>query len=319
MREAQDEESGLGALVFYSEFDDPAEWADALRAYLPELDIRVWPEVGEVSEIHYALVWRPPSGFFEPFEALKLVVNLGAGVDSLTGRPDLPDLPISRLSDAGMVAMMRSYILFAVTRYARDIPEFEAAKRLGEWRYIHPRPLSSTKVGILGLGILGSAAAEALAWLGYDVRGFDRREKSLKGVTSFHREEDFGAFLGELDILVNMLPLTPDTRSRIGPDVFSALPQGAKFINASRGEVVDEPALLEALSSGHLGGATLDVFWQEPLPKDHPFWAMENVFITPHLASITVPQDAARDVAESIRRVHGGERPLHEVNPKLGY
>jgi len=308
-----------GALVFYSQFDDAEEWSEALKACIPDLDFRVFPDVGNADDIRYALAWRPPVGFFQPFSNLQLVINLGAGVDSLTGRPDLPDVPISRLSDHGMVAMMRSYVLFAVIRYARDMPQFEQAKRRKEWHYIHPRPLDRTKVGIVGLGALGSAAAEGLAWLGFDVRGFDREEKSVPSVSSYSDPADWNSFLCDLDILVNMLPLTPSTRSRIGAEVFSSLPKGAKFINASRGEVVDEAALIDALRSGQIGGATLDVFLVEPLPSDHPLWEMENVFITPHLASITVPKSAAQDVAESIRRVSAGQMPLHQIDPKRGY
>jgi glyoxylate/hydroxypyruvate reductase A len=308
-----------GALVFYSEFDDPEAWRAALHRHLPSLDFRVYPEIGDADDVRYVLAWKPFPGFFEPFKNLSLVVNLGAGVDSLTGREDLPEVPIARLADSGMVAMMKSYVLFAVIRYARNIPSFEQAKLRREWHYIHPRPLDEIKVGVLGLGALGSAAATALAALGFDVRGWDRAEKSIPGVRCDRDPADWNRFLSETEILVNMLPLTPGTRGMIDAKVFSALPAGASFVNAPRGEVVDESALIEALRSGHLGGATLDVFAVEPLPRNHPFWTMDNVLITPHLASITVPEKAACDVAESIRRVSAGKPPLHQVDPRQGY
>ncbi|MGS1096860.1 2-hydroxyacid dehydrogenase (plasmid) [Aquamicrobium terrae] len=307
-----------GALLFYSEFDDPQEWEEALKAELPDLDFRVYPEVGDPADIRYVLAWKPFPGFFAPFANLELVVNLGAGIDSLAGRADLPDVPIARLSDPGMVTLMRSYVLFSVIRYARDIPAFEEAKRLRQWRYIHPRPLHRIKVGVMGLGHLGAAAAAALAEAGFDVSGWDHAPKEIAGVRCYSNSER-DSFLSEVEVLVNMLPLTAETRGLIDESVFAALQQDAKFVNASRGPVVDEPALIEALQSGHLGGATLDVFWTEPLPADHPFWEMDNVLITPHLASITVPETAARDVAESIRRVGAGREPLHLVNPRRGY
>jgi glyoxylate/hydroxypyruvate reductase len=213
---------------------------------------------------------------------------------------------------------MRSYVLFAVLRYARDIPSFERAQRRGEWHYIHPGPLSSIRVGVMGLGVLGSEVAAALAEAGFDVRGWDASERSIAGVRSFGKE-DLPAFLGELEILVNMLPLTDSTRRLIDARVMDMLPRGAKFVNASRGPVVDEAALIEALRSGQIAEATLDVFEIEPLPPGHPFWTMENVLITPHLASITIPESAARDVAESIRRVAAGKEPLHRVHPGRGY
>ena len=307
------------ALLFFSDYDDPLAWSKALRAELPELEFRTYPETGDPGDIRYVLAWKPPHGFFARFSNLQLVVNLGAGVDSLVGRDDLPDVPISRLSDPGMVALMTSYVLFAVIRYARDIPVFERAQRRGEWRYVHPRALSDIKVGVLGLGELGAPAATALAELGFDVRGWSRTAKHLAGVRCLTGEQGFGEVLRESEILVVLLPLTPATRNLLGEGELARLPRGAKLVNASRGSVIDEAALLEALRSGHFSEATLDAFVTEPLPQGHPFWAMENVLITPHLASITVPEAAARDVAESIRRVRSGADPLHRVDPRRGY
>jgi glyoxylate/hydroxypyruvate reductase A len=307
------------ALVFYSAFDDPAAWRRSLTAELPDLDVRVHPDIGNPSDICYALVWKPPAGFFADFPNLRLVTNLGAGIDSLLGREDLPHVPISRLSDPGMVALMTSYVLFAVTRYARDIPIFERAKRERTWRYVHPRALSAIKVGVLGLGELGAPAARALADAGFDVRGWSRTQKNLPGVTCVVGRARLEAFLAETEILVVMLPLTPETSGLLGASELSRLPKGAKLINVSRGAVVDEPALIEALRNGQIAEATLDVFTVEPLPTDHVFWGMDNVLITPHLASITVPEAAARDVAESIRRVRAGLAPLHLTDPGRGY
>jgi len=307
------------ALVFSSGFDDPVAWRQALQAELPDLDFRVAPETGDADDVRYVLAWKPPQGFFAPFRNLSLVVNLGSGVDSLVGRDDLPDVPISRLSDAGMVSLMTSYVLFAVIRYARDLHHLERAQRRGEWHYIHPRALSTFRVGVLGLGELGGAAARALTGVGFDARGWSRTPKSIPGVTCVAGLESLDAFLAEADILVIMLPMTSETRGLIDARRLGLLPSDAKLINVSRGAVVDEPALVAALQSGRIAEATLDVFAVEPLPAGHPFWSMENVLITPHLASITVPEDAARDVAESIRRIRSGAPPLYLVDPRRGY
>lgn len=307
------------AVVFYSEFDDPVGWRRALLSELPDLDFRAAPDSGDPDDVRYVLAWKPPAGFFAPFRNLGLVVNLGSGVDSLVGRDDLPEVPISRLSDAGMVSLMTSYVLFAVIRYARDFHLFERAQRRGEWRYIHPRALGTFLVGILGLGQLGGAAAKALAGVGFDVHGWSRTPKSIEGVKCVAGLENLDGFLAETDIPVIMLPITPETRGLLDACRLGLLPRGAKLINVSRGAVVDEPALIAALQSGQIGEATLDAFAVEPLPVGHPLWTMENVLITPHLASITVPEDAARDVAESIRRVRSGAPPLHLVDPRRGY
>jgi glyoxylate/hydroxypyruvate reductase A len=217
------------AVVFCSAFDDPVAWRRALLAELPDLDFRVAPEIGDPSDVRYVLAWKPPAGFFAPFRNLRLVVNLGSGVDSLVGRDDLPDVPISRLSDAGMVSLMTSYVLFAVIRYARDFHQFERAKRRGEWHYIHPRALTAVRVGILGLGQLGGVAAKALAGVGFDVRGWSRTAKSIPGVTGVAGIESLDGFLAETDMLVIMLPITPETRGLLDARRLALLPNGAKL------------------------------------------------------------------------------------------
>lgn len=307
------------ALIFYSEFDDPEAWKETLTRELPDLDFYTDPKAVDAERVHYALTWKPPVGFFATFPNLKLVTNLGAGVDSLVGRSDLPNVPISRLSDTGMVSLMTSYVLFAAIRYARDIPIFERAQRRREWHYVHPRALSDIRVGVLGLGELGTPAAQALAGVGFDVRGWSRNLKQIPGVHCSAGIDTLDAFLQDTEILIVLLPLTPETRGLIDAERLSLLPWGAKLINASRGAVVDEPALIAALSSGQIAEATLDVFTVEPLPKDHVFWGMDNVLITPHLASITVPEAAAREVAESIRLIRQGLPPLHRIDPRRGY
>jgi glyoxylate/hydroxypyruvate reductase A len=173
-------------ILFYSAADDPAPWRTALEAALSEAAFHVFPDIPAPATATTAIVWSPPEGFFTPFTGLRLIVNLGAGADSLLRRGDLPDVPIIRLSDPGMVAMMTSYVLFAVIRYARDIDKFEAAQRGREWLTLPQRPLSSIKVGVLGLGELGTAAATALAGLGFEVLGWSRSPKALPGVASLH-------------------------------------------------------------------------------------------------------------------------------------
>lgn len=307
------------ALVFYSPVDNHVAWKKALAAELPDLDFRVDPDIRDPAEIRYALMWLPPKGFFSRFPNLQLVTNLGAGVDALVRRDDLVPVKFSRLSDPGMVQMMTSYVVFAVTRYARDIPTFERAKARGEWDYVHPRPLFEIKVGVLGLGELGGPAAQMLATMGFDVTGWSRSPKDIPGVTSETGRDGLERVLSSCEIIVSLLPLTLESHGMLGAREFALMQKGAKFVNASRGAVVDEAAMIEALRSGQLGEATLDVFEKEPLPAGHPLWSLPNVLITPHLASITVPALAARDVAESIRRVRQGLAPLHEVDPARGY
>ncbi|WP_130835949.1 2-hydroxyacid dehydrogenase [[Erwinia] mediterraneensis] len=309
----------MTTLVFYSEFDSFEAWSALLAPLLPGITLCRPEQVQDADTVHYALAWKPPRGFFAPYRNLKLLVNLGAGVDSLVGRDDLPDIPITRLSDPNMARMMAGYVLFAVLRYARDIPAFERAQRAHRWYYLHPRLPSSVRVGVLGLGELGACAAQELARQGFDVRGWSRSPKSLAGITCSYSMAALDDFLASSDILVVMLPLTPQTHGLLSAERLARLPQGCAFINVSRGAIVDQVALTRALRSGQIAEATLDVFDREPLPPEDPLWAMDNVLITPHLASVAIPATAARQVADNILRITRGEPVLNQVFPERGY
>ncbi|MBA1272912.1 2-hydroxyacid dehydrogenase [Stutzerimonas azotifigens] len=306
-------------LVFYSQFDSFEEWRDLLAPLLPHVRICQEQDVEDPDHVLYALAWKPPQGFFARYRNLQLLVNLGAGVDSLVGRDDLPSIPITRVSDPDMGRMMASYILFAVLRYARDIPAFERAQRERRWHYVHPRLPASIRVGVLGLGELGAYAAAELVRQGFDVRGWSRSAKQLDGVTCSSGLDALDSFIAGSDILVVMLPLTPETRGLLNAERLALLPAGSCFINASRGAVVDQHALTEALASGLIAEATLDVFDREPLPPEDPLWALDNVLITPHLASVAIPGSAAKQIADNIMRLERGETVLHQVDPARGY
>lgn len=306
-------------LVFHSQFDSFEEWQGLLAPLLPGVHICQDEDVADPDSVHYVLAWKPPQDFFARFRNLRLLVNLGAGVDALVGRDDLPAVPITRVSDPDMGRMMASYVLFAVLRYARDIPAFERAQRERRWHYLHPRLPASIRVGVLGLGELGAYAALELARQGFDVRGWSRTEKQLDGVRCINGMDNLDAFLADTEILVVMLPLTPQTHGLLDAERLARLPAGACLINVSRGAVVDQPALTAALAGGQIGEATLDVFDREPLPPEDPLWALDNVLITPHMASIAIPASAARQIAENIQRLERGEAVLHQIDPTRGY
>ncbi|KAJ9430339.1 glyoxylate/hydroxypyruvate reductase A [Candidatus Pantoea symbiotica] len=309
----------MSTLVFYSEFDSFEQWSVLLAPHLPGVNICRAEEVQNVDEVHFALVWKPPHGFFAAYRNLKLLVNLGAGVDSLVGRDDLPDIPIVRLSDPHMARMMAGFVLFAVLRYVRDIPAFERAQRERRWHYLHPRSPETVRVGVLGLGELGAHAAQELARQGLDVRGWSRSQKTIEGITCSSGIDALDDFLANSDILVVMLPLTPQTQGLLSAERLARLPHGSAFINVSRGAIVDQVALTQALQRGDIGQATLDVFDREPLPPEDALWSMDNVLITPHLASVAIPASAAPQVAENIQRAARGEPVLNQVFPQQGY
>ncbi|HVL08197.1 MAG TPA: glyoxylate/hydroxypyruvate reductase A [Burkholderiaceae bacterium] len=309
-----------GTLAFYSAFDDFETWKRALQAQLPNLKVIHSSEITEPADIHYVLAWKPPENFFAGMTNLRLIINLGAGVDSLVKRQDLPQgIPITRLTDPQMSRMMAGYVLFAVLRHARDIPYFEQAQQRGEWAYRHPRSPEDTRVAVLGLGQLGAKAAHELQRQGFKVLGWSRSPAQIEGVECHAGLETLDTVLEQADILVVMLPLTPQTTGILDRRRLERLPRGAVLINVARGALVDQAALTDLLQNGHLGGATLDVFEREPLPAGDPLWSMPNVLITPHLASVAIPSSAATQIAENIMRVSAGEAPENIIDPARGY
>ena len=309
-----------GALLFSSKLDDPVAWSAALKAAMPDLDIRVSPELGDPAEIETALVWKAPPGELASLPNLKLITNLGAGVDPILADPTVPPhIPVARLGDEVMAQMMAQFVTLCVLRHYRDLARFERQQRERHWEYRLPVASYDCRVGVMGIGLLGGAAARMLAGIGFPVAGWGRSPRSIDGVETYHGRDQLAPFLARTDILVCLMPLTRETRHIVGGDVLYALPRGAKLVNCGRGGTVDEAALLAALCDGQIAEATIDVFEEEPLPTDSPFWGMENVLVLPHIASIAVPEIAARDVVANIRRLRAGEPLLNIVDRARGY
>jgi glyoxylate/hydroxypyruvate reductase A len=308
------------ALLFYSEPDDPAPWIEALGRHLPDLEVRVWPDIGNPDDIEFALVWQPPRGLLAGLPRLQAILSLGAGVEHILGDPDLPrHVKLVRLVDPGLTNGMVEFVVMRVLHYHRRMPEYEAQQRAGVWRLlpqIHP---SDRRVGILGLGELGGAAALALAGFGLDVAGWSRGEKAIDGVATHHGEDGLFEILERSDILVCLLPLTRETEGILDATTLGALPPGAHVINVARGAHVVDDDLLALLESGHIAHATLDVFGAEPLPADHPYWVHPRVMVMPHAAAWTLAKTAAATIAENIRRHRAGEPMTHVVDLDKGY
>ncbi len=307
-------------LLFISDSDDAAAWTRELTARLPDLEVRVWPEAGEVQDIDAALVWKPPPGALARFPNLRLVQSLAMGMDHLLADPELPrGVPLARIVDPDMIGQMSEYVLLAVLRHHRRADEYDGFQREGRWTPLPPPDTVARRVGVMGMGEIGGDAARKLAGLGFPVAGWSRTEKSIRGIESFHGAEGLAPFLARSDVLVCLLPLTPETEGVIGARALAALPRGAYVVNCARGAHLVEADLLAALDSGHIAGAALDVFEAEPLPPGHAFWTHPKVRVTPHIAGLTNPRTAAEQVAENLRRVRDGRPILHRVDPARGY
>ena len=276
------------------------------------------------AEVHYAAVWKPKPGDLAGFPNLRVIFNLGAGVDALMADRSLPDVPLVRVAVADLTDRMAEYVVLHVLMHHRQEPYLRQSQREKRWQPKFQWAANAVSVGIMGLGTLGANAADILRRLGFRVSGWSRSAKQIAGVTCFHGEGGLDAFLRQTDILVCLLPLTADTRHALNRSVFEKLsrngPLGAPvLINAGRGGLQNEADILACLADGTLGAASLDVFEQEPLPADSPFWDHPNVVLTPHNAADTDPDEISKYVARQIAQFEASGALENVVDRKRGY
>ncbi|WDY60150.1 2-hydroxyacid dehydrogenase [Pseudomonas sp. PSKL.D1] len=270
-------------------------------------------------EAQVAACWFPPAGSLSALPNLKLIHSVAAGVDHLANDPAQPALPVCRVVDPAHRQGMAEYVRWAVIHYHRDFDLAMAQQQQQLWRRHPQRPAGEFHIGVMGLGSLGGAIAAELAAAGYAVRGWSRTARQVTGVRTYAGEGQFDAFLQGVDLLVNLLPLTPQTRGILCRDTFHALAPGAAVINCGRGQHLQADDLIHAVESGRLRGAVLDVFEKEPLPLDNRLWATPGIIITPHMASCASHDCIAQQVAENARRLACKEPLLNRVDPALGY
>jgi len=276
------------------------------------------------ADVHYAAVWKPAPGELAAFPNLRVIFNLGAGVDALIADSSLPKVPLVRVAVADLTDRMAEYVVLHVLMHHRQEPYLRACQREKRWQPKFQWPASAISVGIMGLGTLGANAAEVLARIGFRVAGWSRNRKRIDGIECFHGQEQLDAFLERTDILVCLLPLTPDTRHILDRGLFAKLnrnsPLGAPvLINAGRGGLQNEADILACLDDGTLGAASLDVFADEPLPANSPFWTHPKVILTPHNAADTDADEISKYVARQIERFEAGGPLEHVVDPARGY
>jgi glyoxylate/hydroxypyruvate reductase A len=279
-------------------------WLEGLRAALPGAQLELWAP--GASPADYAVVWAPPQAFFDAQTALRGVFNIGAGVDALM-KLRLPEgVPVVRLDDAGMSVQMAEYVCHAVIRHFREFDGYEADVAVGKWSYRKPRARADFPVGVMGLGVLGERVALALKQFDFPARGWSRSAKAVDGVQCFSGTNGLDDFLAATRILVCLLPLTPETDSILNQRHLTRLLPGGYVINVARGGHVVDDDLIALIDSGHLAGATLDVFRQEPLPPEHPFWKHPKITVTPHTSARTLRAESIAQIAGKIQALHGG-------------
>jgi glyoxylate/hydroxypyruvate reductase len=302
-----------------------SKWSARVREELPEADVTTRDAERETADhtatpADYALVWRPHPSFFLEQRRLKAVFNLGAGIDALAAMAEFPrSVPLIRLEDAGMAGPMAQYALAVALRYAYRFEEYAQRQAERQWAPRRPFAPAEVTVGVLGLGAIGGAVAKAMVDQGFQVRGYARTRREFGAVRAYSGPAELPAFLTGLQILVNTLPLTPETSGILRREHLERLADGAHVVNLARGAHLNEGDLLALLDAGKLAGATLDVFPVEPLPAEHPFWSHPRVTVTPHVSGVTLLEDSVQQVAHKIRSLERGEPVSGVVDWTRGY
>jgi glyoxylate/hydroxypyruvate reductase A len=295
----------------------PEPWVAGLQAALPGAQVSAWQPGDPPAD--WAVVWAPPQAFIDEQTDLRALFNTGAGVDALLKLRLPPGLRVVRLDDAGMSVQMAEYVCHAVIRHFREFDGYEADIREGRWSYRKPRSRADWPVGVMGLGVLGTRVAQALRVFDFPVHGWSRSPREVPGVVCHAGEAALDGFLASCRVLVNLLPLTPQTENILNRQTLGRLMPGGYLINVARGAHLVDDDLLALLESGHLAGATLDVFRTEPLPADHPFWTHPRLTVTPHTSARTLRDESIVQIAGKIRALQRGEPVAGVVDPVRGY
>ena len=299
---------------------DMSDWVAALHSIDPALKVEVWPDIRNPEEVEYVVSWNQPPHVLDQFPNLKCISSIGAGVEHLLNDATIPlGIPLVRLIEGDLKQSMAEYVMLGVLEHFRRFKEYRRQQEQAQWEELQIPHISQLGIGIMGVGEIGEYVARKLSDLGFTVHGWNRSRKGIGPIKVYSGPDELGEFLKNSSILVCLLPLTPETKNILNAQIFSQLPPGAYLINVGRGRHLVDDDLLSALDSGQLSGALLDVFTEEPLPEQHPFWLHEKITITPHIASVTNPVSASAQVVENYRRVLGNEPLLNLVDIGRGY
>ena len=294
-------------------------WHDTFREQIPDLPIRIWPDVGEVKDIEYLAFMRPDFDLLPPFPNLKAMFSRSAGVESFVDHPKLPKVPLGKVEPPGGDPMMTEYVIMHVLRLHRDMPAYQAAQANRQWRRVPITRPEQRRIGFLGYGMMATAPALVLQSLGFKVSAWVRSPRPAAEVPIFHGRDQLASFLGQTDIAVCLLPLTPETEGIFCARTFAMMPRGAMLVNVGRGKHVVENDLIAALDSGQLSYAALDALWPEPLPPVSPLWLHPKVTVMPHVARRPTVAQLVTEVAANIRSLEAGGPLLQEINYTRGY
>ncbi|MEY3612209.1 MAG: Glyoxylate/hydroxypyruvate reductase [Pseudomonadota bacterium] len=295
----------------------PEPWVQGLQQALPQADVSAWRPGAPQAD--HAIVWAPPQQFIDEQARLQTLFNIGAGVDALLQLQLPTQLRVVRLDDAGMSVQMAEYVCHAVIRHFRELDAYESDTQAGRWSFRKPRRRADFPVGVMGLGVLGQRVAQALQVFEFPVNGYSRSPKDLPGIRCFSGPEGLADFLATTRVLVNLMPLTPETENMLNTRTLSQLQPGGYLINVARGKHVVEQDLLDLIDQGHLAGAVLDVFRTEPLPAEHAFWQHPKITLTPHTSARTLREESLAQIVGKIEALQRGDPINGIVDHHRGY
>lgn len=307
------------ALLYKADPARASHWQTLFAEHAPDIEWRAWPDIGNPEEVEYLAAWQAPDDLTQLLPNLKVLFALSAGVDQLDLSRLPADLPVVRLLDPGITRGMCEYATWAVLSLHRDMLRYREQQAARRWQAHLLQPAENRRVGVMGLGTQAQQILATLAPFGFALSGWARSVHEIEGVDCFAGQAQLSAFLGQCDILLCVLPLTEQTEGILDRNLFALLPRGAGLINMGRGGHLVEGDLLEALESGQLGGAVLDVLQMEPAAADHPFWGHPQVVLTPHVAAMTQPASAFGVLLANIRRFERGERMVGQIDRNRGY
>jgi glyoxylate/hydroxypyruvate reductase len=306
------------AFLFNSDAARGAVFREAFARELPDQEFYHCSEPIDPEKVRYLLTWNVPDDVSR-FRNLEVLFSIGAGVDQFSADTVPERVKLVRMVEDGIISMMQEYVVLGVLTLHREMLGYREQQRSGHWRALASPQATDRRVGFLGLGMLAQAAIDRLRPFRFPLAAWSRSKKQIEGVTCFHGDDQLRSFLAATDILVCLLPLTEQTRGILNAKLFSFLPAGARLLHVGRGPQLVQDALIEALDSGQLATAMLDVTDPEPLPESHPLWSHPKVIVTPHIASVTQPHTAAISVIENIRRHRAGQDPIGLVDRTRGY
>ncbi|CAD6510495.1 2-hydroxyacid dehydrogenase [Paraburkholderia sabiae] len=306
-------------LLYKADPERGKQWAQHFAQKAPDIPFRLWPDIGDAASVRYLAAWQPPDDPARTLPNLEVIFSVGAGIDQFDLSRVPPHIAVVRMIEPGIVEGMVEYVTQAVLTIHRDLFDYAIQQRERVWREMPVRAAATRRIGVLGLGMLGTAVLERLRLFGFPCAGWSRSAHAIEGVECHAGVETLDAFLARADILVCLLPLTDATRGLLDKRLFGKLPKGASLINVGRGPQLNQQDLLDALDNGQLQNAILDVTDPEPLLESHPFWTHPRVRITPHIASATRPETAVDVVLDNIRRHRDGLPMLGEIDRKRGY